>query len=174
MRVTTSAAPEPTLVPWPIAHTLIFHVVAAPPALFVMQDSLFEITFGQTAAYVPFDVCNGDPCAPPTLYGYSITAAGVNIPGAQSGSDISVNGGECEPVYWIGDAGATPPCTYETLTIIVWTTAPPIVYDTCVQLVHVIERKSVPLFTAPVVTILVLAMILSAAVLMRRRAVSKI
>jgi len=154
--------------------TLLLHVVAAPPALYVVQDSLYEISFGQTAAYVPFDVCNGDPCAPPTTYGYTITQTYSTIPGAQSGSTVLVPGGECEQVYWIGDAGATPPCTLEELTIIVWTTAPPIVYDTCVQLVHVIERKSVPLFTAPVVTILVLAMILSAAVFMRRRAVSKV
>lgn len=159
--------------PYYSADTLIFVVVTAPPALFVMQDSLFEITYGQTAAYVPFDVCNGDPCAAPTLYGYAITAAGVNIPGSQSGVTVTVAGGECEQVYWIGDAGATPPCTYETLTIIAWTTSPPIVYDTCVQLVHVIESKSVPLFTAPVVTILVLAMILTAAVFMRRRAASR-
>jgi hypothetical protein len=152
--------------------TLILHVVAAPPALYVVQDSIYNITFGQTAAYVPFDVCNGDPCALPTTYGYTISNTGT-IPGAQNGSSVVVAGGECEPVYWVGDAGATPPCTYETLTIIVWTTAEPIVYDTCVQLVHVIEKKSVPLFTAPVVTILVLAMILSAAVFMRRRAASK-
>lgn len=154
--------------------TLILHVVAAPPALYIVQDSLYEISFGQTAAYVPFDICNGDPCAPPTLYGYTITDAVGTIPGAQQGSNVLVAGGECEPVYWIGDAGATPPCTMAELTIIAWTTTPPIVYDTCVLLVHVIERKSVPLFTAPVVTILVLAMILSAAVVMRRRAVSKV
>jgi hypothetical protein len=154
--------------------TLLLHVVAAPPALYVVQDSLYEISFGQTAAYVPFDICNGDPCAPPTTYGYAITQTYATIPGAQSGTTVLVAGGECEQVYWIGDAGATPPCTLEELTIIAWTTSPPIVYDTCVQLVHVIERKSVPLFTAPVVTILVLAMILSAAVFMRRRAVSKV
>ncbi len=152
--------------------TLYLHVVASPPALYIVQDSLYEVSFGQTAAYVPFDICNGDPCAPPTQYGYTITSTG-SIPGAQQGVLINVAGGECEQVYWIGNAGATAPCTYETLTIIAWSTAPPIAYDTCVQLVHVIERKSVPLFTAPVVTILVLAMILSAAVFMRRRAVNK-
>jgi hypothetical protein len=153
--------------------TLILHVVAAPPALYVVQDSLYNITFGQTAAYVPFDVCNGDPCAPPTTYGYSITQTGNTIPGTVPGSTVTVDGGECEQVFWVGDAGAVPPCTYEELTIIVWTLTEPVVYDTCVQIVHVIESKSVPLFTAPVVTILVLAMILSAAVFMRRRAASK-
>jgi hypothetical protein len=153
--------------------TLLLHVVQSPPALYIVQDSLYEISYGQTSAFVPFDVCNGDPCAPPTTYGYTITAAGTNIPGAQQGATVVVDGGECEPVYWVGDAGATPPCTYEELTIIVWSTTPPLAYDTCVQLVHVIERKSVPLFTAPVVTILVLAMILTAAVFMRRRAAGK-
>jgi hypothetical protein len=160
--------------PYYYMDTLLLHVVEAPPALYIMQDSLYEITYGQTAAYVPFDVCNGDPCAPPTLYGYSITQTYGTIPGVQDAPTVTVNGGECEQVYWIANAGATLPCTTEELTIIAWTTSPPIVYDTCVQWVHVIERKSVPLFTAPVVTILVLAMILTAAVFMRRRAVSRV
>jgi hypothetical protein len=47
------------------------------------------------------------------------------------------------------------------------------VYDTCVQIIHIVEPEPVPLFTVPVVTILVLALILAAAVFMRRRAVSR-
>ncbi len=159
--------------PYYAIDTLYLHVIASPPALYIVQDSLYEVSFGQTAAYVPFDICNGDPCAPPTSYGYAIASTGA-IPGAQQGASVLVTGGECEQVYWIGNAGATPPCTNEELTIIAWTLVEPVAYDTCIQLVHVIERKSVPLFTAPVVTILVLAMILSAAVFMRRRAVNKI
>ena len=46
-------------------------------------------------------------------------------------------------------------------------------YDTCVQLIHIVDPVPVPLFSAPVVTILVLAMLLTAAVLMRRRAANK-
>jgi hypothetical protein len=65
-------------------------------------------------------------------------------------------------------------CTYDTLTIIVWSLAGPTIwYDTCVQRVHVVTPVPVPLFTVPVVTILVLALILAAAVFMRRRAVSR-
>ena len=46
------------------------------------------------------------------------------------------------------------------------------IYDTCVQAIVVVEAVPVPLFTRPVVTIMVLAMILAAAVVMRRRATS--
>jgi hypothetical protein len=154
--------------------TLYLHVVAAPPALYIVQDSLYEITFGQTAAYVPFDICNGDPCADPTQYGYLITQTHGTIPGVQDDVNITVAGGECGQVFWIANAGATPACTEEELTIIAWAITGPVAYDTCVQIVHVVERKAVPLFTAPVVTILVLAMILTAAVFMRRRAVSRV
>jgi hypothetical protein len=59
------------------------------------------------------------------------------------------------------------------LTIIAWDAATGTVYDTCVQVVHVVEPVPVPLFTTPVVTILVLAMILAAAVIMKRTAISK-
>jgi hypothetical protein len=45
--------------------------------------------------------------------------------------------------------------------------------DTCVQVIHVVEPSSVPLFTVPVVTILVLALILAVAIFMRRRAVNR-
>jgi hypothetical protein len=153
--------------------TLVFHIVQAPPAMYIMQDSLYFVDQGQTAAYVPFLLCNGDPCAPPTTYGYNIVQKG-HIPGPGTvGGTKDVAGGECEPVYMVLDAGTALVCTYDTLTIIAWTTTPPILYDTCVQLVHVKEPSEVPLFTAPVVTILVLAMILAAAVFMRRRAVSR-
>jgi hypothetical protein len=152
--------------------TIILHVVEAPPALYILQDSIYLVSQGQTNAYVPFALCNGDPCAAPTPTNYLITSKG-HIPGnpafPQGGVQV-VNGGECENVYAVVNAGAANICDLDTLTIIAWVGT---TYDTCVQLIHVVEAVEVPLFTAPVVTILVLAMILAAAVIMRKRAVSR-
>jgi hypothetical protein len=154
--------------------TVVITIVESPPALYILQDSLFYVEQGQTGAYVPFAICNGDPCAPATDYGYSIVSQG-NIGPALAINDVitGVPGGECGDVYGVLDAGTALVCTYDELTIIAWDDATGTVYDTCVQLVHVIEPVPVPLFTAPVVTILVLAMILAAAVIMKRHAVSK-
>jgi hypothetical protein len=158
------------------ADTVILTVVESPPALFILQDSLSFIAQGQTAAYVPFAICNGDPCAPPTQFDYAIQNTGV-IPGSpdvwpQTGSTTAL-GGECNTIYAILNAGASNIGDQDPLTIIAWDNATGTVYDTCVQIVEVIAPVDVPLFTAPVVTILVLAMILAAAVIMRKRAVSK-
>jgi|GEM_PF-2819540 len=158
------------------ADTLVVTVIAAPPALGVLQDTLTLVDRGQTMAYVPFTICNQDDCAPPTLYGYNIKN-GVDltsgrIPRINQSGTVTVDGGACKDVYGIIDAGLALACDYDTLTIIVWTPVP-VVYDTCVQVIHIIEPIPVPLFTVPVVTILVLALILAAAVFMRRRAVSR-
>lgn len=150
-----------------------FLVVESPPALYILQDSLYYVEQGQTAAYIPFSICNGDACAPATIYDYAIVSLGnvgpvVDITGTTPG----ILGGECGDVYGVVDAGTADVCTFDELTIIAWDQAGT-VYDTCVQLIHVVEPVPVPLFTAPVVTILVLAMILAAAVIMKRHAVSK-
>jgi hypothetical protein len=160
--------------PYYSVDTLILHIVQSPPALYVLQDSIGYVDQGQTAAYIPFEICNGDPCADPTDYTYVIDSKG-HIGGGfpQGGSVSAVPGGECADVYAEMNAGVADVCDYDTLTIIAWDTATGTVYDTCVQLIHVVEPEAVPLFTRPVVTILVLAMILAAAVIMRRRALSK-
>jgi hypothetical protein len=149
-----------------------FEVVASPPALYILQDTLYFVEQGQTAAYIPFSVCNGDACAPPTDYDFVITSLGV-VGSAlnQTGTASAVAGGTCSDVYGIVDAGTANICDYDTLTIIVWDAGVGSIYDTCVQAIHVVEPVPVPLFTAPVVTILVLAMILAAAVIMKRHAV---
>jgi hypothetical protein len=160
--------------PYYSTDQVIIHIVPSPPALYIEQDSIYFVEQGQTAAYVPFTICNGDACADPTVYDYTIDSKG-HIGGGfpQSGSTDPSPGGECDDVYGIVDAGAADVCDLDTLTIIAWDAATGTVYDTCVQLVHVVEPVPVPLFTTPVVTILVLAMILAAAVIMRRRAVSR-
>jgi len=157
------------------ADTLWVEVVESPPsALIVDQDTVTLVDEGQTQAYIPFTIESPNPCAPPATAGYRITSKGhVGAAIDQSGS-IAVAGGTTEYVYGIINAGAAHDCDWDTLMIIMWNTAdePPI-YDTCVQRIHVITPEPVPLFTVPVVTILVLALILAAAVFMRRRAVSK-
>jgi hypothetical protein len=160
--------------PYYYQATQVFQVVEAPPALFVLQDTLFFVEEGVTTAYIPFGVCNGDPCAPPTDYDYIITSVGW-VGGAinQPGTATAVLGGTCKDVFGLVDASLATVCDYDTLTIVVWDVATGTAYDTCVQAIHIVEPVPVPLFTAPVVTILVLAMILAAAVIMKRHAVSK-
>jgi hypothetical protein len=153
--------------------TQVFQVVEAPPALYILQDTLFFVEEGVTTAYIPFGICNGDPCADPTDYNYLITSVGT-VGGAinQPGVAAAVDGGTCENVYGLIDASLANVCDYDTLTIVVWDLGGE-VYDTCVQAIHIVEPVPVPLFTAPVVTILVLAMILAAAIIMKRSAAGR-
>jgi len=154
--------------------TLVIHVIESPPALGVVQDTLTLVDRGQTQAFIPFSICNQDNCAPLTTYGYNIKSKGHVGPALNTTGTVGVAGGDCKDVYGVIDAGTATACQWDTLKIIVWTTTGlPIVYDTCVQVIHVVEPQPVPLFTVPVVTILVLALILAAAVFMRRRAVSR-
>jgi C1A family cysteine protease len=150
------------------ADTLVIQVVAAPPALAVYQDTLQLVERGQTQAYVPFSLCNQDPCAAAMSIGYRITSGGHVGPAINTSGSVSVEGGACKNVYGVIDAGAAVACTYDTLGIVAWAGAPA-VYDTCVQVIHVIEAVPVPVLTAPVVAILVVLLLLAAAVLMRRR-----
>jgi C1A family cysteine protease len=151
------------------ADTLIIHIVEAPPSFVILQDTMTLVDRGQAQAYVPFMVCNQDPCAPPFDFNYTITSEGhVGSPLNVNGT-VSVPGGECRSVYGIVDASAAFECDHDTLRIIAWVSGPPAVYDTCVQVIHVVEPQPVPLFTKPVVTILVLALVIVAAIFMRRR-----
>ena len=156
------------------ADTLIVTIVAAPPAITVLQDTLTMVERGQSQAHVPFSICNADECAPLTLFNYNITSRG-HIGGAiNTTGTIEIDGGACKDVYGVINAVAVYSCTYDTLTIVAWSAVEPIVYDTCVQVVHVTEMCcGVPVFSPAVATILVLALILAAAVFMRRRAAGR-
>ncbi len=160
--------------PYYSADTVVLHVIESPARISIMQDSLYTVERGQTGAYVPFTICNGDVCAEPTIYDYTITSTG-HIAGSfpQGGATDSIRGGECEDVYAVVNAGVTAVCTVDTLTIVAWDRSTGTMYDTCVQLVHVVEPTTyVPLLTAPVCAALVFIMILAAAVVLRRRAAS--
>jgi len=143
-----------------------------PPAPVILQDSLTTVETGQTQAYIPFSLCNDDQCFA-TNMGYHIWSKGHVGAAINVYDTVNVLNGQCTDVYGIINAGSGVICTYDTLTIIAWTCAATPLYDTCVQIIHVIEARTVPLFTVPVVTILVLALILAAAVFIRRRAVSR-
>lgn len=152
------------------ADTLIVTIVAAPAAIEILQDTLQLVEWGQTQAHIQFAICNQDECAPPTSFGYQITSVGnPRIPAINQTGTVTVDGGTCKDVYGIINAGNARACDWDTLTIVAWTPEP-VVYDTCVQVVHVIEACcGVPVFTPAVAAALVLALVLVAAVFMRRR-----
>ncbi|HUV35874.1 MAG TPA: hypothetical protein VMX58_02935, partial [Patescibacteria group bacterium] len=142
--------------------------------LYILQDSLYVVEKGQTAAYVPFTICNGDACADPTAYGYVITSTGhVGAGFPQGGTTPPVDGGECGDVYGVVDAGDAEICDLDTLVIIAWDALTGTVYDTCVQVIHVVEPVPVPLFTTPVLVVVALAMVCTAAIILRRRVANR-
>jgi len=154
------------------ADTLILTVVNPSNPISIEQDTLTLIDEGATEAYIPFTVGNAWACF--TGFGYNIKSKGHVGAAINTSGTLTIGGGQEVGISGILDASSAAICTYDTLTIIVWSLAGPTIwYDTCVQRVHVVEPVPVPLFTVPVVTILVLALILAAAVFMRRRAVSR-
>jgi hypothetical protein len=50
-----------------------------------------------------------------------------------------------------------------------WTTGETALYDTCVQVIHVVEPEPVPVLTPPVAAILVITLVVIAAIFIRRR-----
>lgn len=151
-------------------------VVVPPPEIEIFQDTLTSVDLGVNQAFIPFQICNGDPAADPRDYEYWITSLGHVGPAVNVEDEIlDVPGGSCEYVYGIIDASGAAECDYDTLTILGFFDAsgPGGIYDTCVQVIHVIFPLPVPLFTTPVVTIMVLAMVLAAAVIMRKRVTNK-
>jgi C1A family cysteine protease len=151
------------------ADTLIVTVVEAPPSMLVLQDTLTLVERGQTQAYIPFTICNQDDCAPPTTFYYLITSMGHVGPALSTSASVGISGGECADVYGVVNAGTAIDCTFDTLRIVAWTTGDPAIYDTCVQVIHVTEPQAVPLFTFPVMAILVLVLVAVAAIFMWRR-----
>ena len=151
-------------------------VVEPPPAIAIFQDTLTSVDLGVNEAFIPFQFCNGDPAADPRDYEFWITSLGHVGPALNvAGELLDVPPGECVYTYGVIDASTAAECDYDTLTVLGFYDAsgPGGIYDTCVQVIHVIQPLPVPLFTTPVVTIMVLAMVLAAAVIMRRRATSK-
>lgn len=119
--------------------TVVFEVVPATPAIYILQDTLYFVTQGQCAAYVPFSVCNGDPCSGAAEFICEITSAGHIGEAIDQFDTVTIEGGSCEDVYGVVNARMSPACTFDTLTIVAWDAATGAVYDTCVQTLHVLE-----------------------------------
>lgn len=156
--------------PYYSADTVILHVVESAPALHIMQDSLSYVGFSQSQNYVPFFICNGDPCAGPGRYGYTMTNRG-RIGGlfVQGGTTGWVPGGECEKVYAVVDASVAEVCDLDTLTIIAWDQATGTAYDTCVQLIHCVPIMPVPIVTPVMILIMVTSTVIVAVLMLRKR-----
>jgi hypothetical protein len=155
--------------------TVYFEVVIPPPELELFCNELAEVDQGVASAYIGFEFCNGDPIADPRDYDWRATSLGTVGPAInQSGTLEGVPGGECDYVYAILDASAADIDDVDEVTMIGFFKFQGMggLYDTCVTSILIVESVEVPLFTRPVVTIMVLAMILAAAVVMRRRATS--
>ncbi|MCK4350932.1 MAG: hypothetical protein KAX13_08740, partial [Candidatus Krumholzibacteria bacterium] len=156
--------------------TLVLHVVEPPPSIEIFQDTLTEVDQGVTQAFIPFQICNGNPASSPLDYEYTITSQGTVGPAInQTGDLLGVPGGDCGWVYGIIDASAANIGDVDTLTIVGkydYPTGPPSndIYDTCVQAIVVVEPVPVPLLSTVMLVLLGLAAVTAAAFYLRRRA----
>jgi C1A family cysteine protease len=152
--------------------TLVLQVVEPPPSIEVFQDTLTEVDQGVTQAFIPFQICNGNPASSPRDYNYNITSLGLVGPAIdQSGTLLQMPGGDCGNVYGQIDASGASLDDTDTLTIIAWTgTGEDLAYDTCVQVIVVVEPVPVPLLSTVTLALLGLAAVTAAAFYLRRRA----
>ncbi|MBU8922833.1 MAG: hypothetical protein KOO63_13530 [Bacteroidales bacterium] len=125
----------------------------------------------QVDGYIPFTLCNPLPCSDPIQYSYLISSQGyIGEQLMENGITPGVPGGSCTDVYANIDAADADICDFDTLNLIAWATdSGGTVYDTCVQVIHVVEPVPVALFTAPVVMILVLVIIIFTSLFIRKR-----
>ena len=149
--------------------TMYIEVLAPLPDIYVEQDSVTYVDQGQTSAYIPFSICNANSSGALNVV-YNITSRGHIGASIDMTDTVAVAGGECETVYGIIDAGSASICDYDTLTIIAWTLEEPADYDTCVQVVHVVEPLPVPVFNTVVVVMLVVALITVTYLVTKRKA----
>jgi hypothetical protein len=153
---------------------VILSAAEAESDIFIDQADRFFVEIGLAETFVPFGLCNPNPCAPDADFSYEITSPGYSSGGCvipsvnESGTANSVGGGECQTVYATIDASAA--CVGDTadLQIIAWVGSK---YDTCHQIVEIIEPRPVPLFNNAVLTILVLGLILAGAIMIGRHSV---
>jgi hypothetical protein len=152
------------------ADTLFLIVEQSPPHIYILQDTLYYVDRMQTQAYVPFAVCNGDPCSPPADYVYRITSSGpCGNPVDQTDTLYGVPGGECEDVYATIYGPAYSIYDFDTLTFMAWDLATGTTSDTCVQMIYIIECLCVPVLDRRFVLISALMLISGAAVMLKIR-----
>jgi hypothetical protein len=156
--------------PFYSADTLVLGIEESLPSIYILQDTICVVERLQTQAYVPFAVCNGDPCSPPADYVCRITNSGPHgNPLDQSDTLFAVPGGECADVYAVVYGPAYEINDYDTLTIVAWDMASGTVYDTCVQVITIYGCYCVPVLDGKWLVILLLALLAAAAVVLRTR-----
>ena len=152
---------------------VVVEVVEPPPPIEIFQDTLTAVDKGTKAAYIPFQICNGDPAANPEDYLYRITSLGHVGPAiTNSGVLVGVPGGTCEYAYGVIDASAAVECDYDTLTIVGYVnpSGPGDFYDTCVQVIHIIGNPCcINLFTPRILFVLSITLVIVAAFFIRKR-----
>lgn len=79
-----------------------------------------------------------------------------------------VEGGACADVYGVVNSRYSNVCTFDTLTIVAWDAGSGTIYDTCTQLVHILEPFLTPLLTLRSAGILVAALLLAGYAILRR------
>jgi hypothetical protein len=150
---------------------VILSAAEAESNIFINQADRYYVEVGQAFASVPFGLCNQNPCAPDADYSYEITSPGYSSGGCfipsvnETGDEYGVSGGECRTVY--ATVNANNACLGDTadLQIIAWVDSK---YDTCHQIVEIIEPRPVPVFDNTVLTVLVLGLILAGAIMIGR------
>ena len=157
--------------PYYYLDTLILHVIEEPPAVAIEQDTLTLIDQGNHRAGVLFSICNRALCSGPQDFEYRITSQGV------IGSTLDTTGtvtevlpAVCADIAAVLDASSSSVGDTDTLTIVAWTVAVPVAYDTCVQIVQVAEVQFVPLMGTPLLVLFAAVSLFIAALVMRRRA----
>lgn len=137
----------------------------------ILNDDLCFVERGQSQAYLGFSICNPNICTPlPYTYQYRLTSKGHVGDAIDIYGEVTVPSGSCEDVYGIIDADIAIVCTWDTLTMIAWSTGSTADYDTGVQVIHVIESEPVPLLSAPIAAALLLALAFTGLIFMRRYA----
>jgi hypothetical protein len=153
--------------------TLVVLVQSVAPSVQIVRDTFVVIERGMQQAYVPFDIFIPDASAAPREFAYRVTSRGRIGPALDQTGAAMVGGGPGVRMYSVLDASVSPICDFDTLTIRVWSTGAPFVGDTVDQVVHVLEPVSAPIFKLPVVAILTLALILIAALFLRKQALAR-
>jgi hypothetical protein len=155
--------------PYYSTTTTIIKVMPTPPSLYILQDSLTLIDQGCPYAGVLFSICNAAVCLEES-FEYRITSRGHIGPLVDTtGTVPDLPAAECMDVVAMIDASEAGISDMDTLTIIAWSLGTPVVYDTCVQLVQVVEPEYVPVFSAPVSVITALLMVMAASLFLKKR-----
>ncbi|MBN1885504.1 MAG: hypothetical protein JW876_08285 [Candidatus Krumholzibacteriota bacterium] len=153
------------------ADTLVLEVTDSPPWVYVLNDTLLLAAYGQETNFLPFSICNGDPCSPVDTIDYEFSGAGLIPwnPGYPRTGSVAVAGGACEKIYAVLDASVSEVCDFDTVTLVAWDRATGLSRDTGAAAVHVIPVCPVPVLSPNAVALLAAAALAAGAIFLRRR-----